>query len=153
MAAGLFGLPDPASLEPRPAEFSVQTDPRLLRIRDYFRQLGSPAHAYAEDFIDAADRNNLDWRLLPGISIIESGGGKAARNNNFFGWNNGDHRFGTAREGIYHVASRLRLSPYYRNKSVEQILRVYNPREDYPPKVTWVMERIGPENLVPAGVF
>jgi hypothetical protein len=153
VVAGLFGIASPADPDPRPAELIVQTDPRLIRVRDYFIEKGSPAHLYAADFIHAADRNNLDWRLLPSISMIESGGGKAARNNNIFGWDNCNQRFRTTREGIYRVASRLRHSPYYRNKNVEQILRVYNPNSDYCAKVTWVMQQLGPADLVPQGVF
>lgn len=153
LATGFFGITNPADPGPRPADVAAQTDPRLIRVRDYLLQNGSPAHVYAADFIRAADQNDLDWRLLPSISIVESGGGKAARNNNIFGWDNCKQRFRTTREGIYRVASRLRKSPYYRNKSVEEILRTYNPRTEYPSRVTFVMDRLGPAALAPEGVF
>ncbi len=153
LMAGFLGVTSPADPDPRPAEYTAQTDPRLIRIRQYFIEKGSPAHLYAADFVHAADQNNLDWRLLPSISMIESTGGKAARNNNFFGWDNGNQRFRTAREGIYRVAARLSNSPYYRNKDVEEMIRVYNPRQDYLPTVKSVMNRLGPAELVPAGVF
>jgi len=141
---------DPDSLTMKPA---VSTDPRLIRIRQYFLERDCPAHQYAEDFIMAADRHELDWRLLPSISMIESTGGKEARNNNMFGWDNGNVRFSTRRDGIHRVASRLAESRYYKGKSLDQTLRTYNPRSEYGKKVKLVMAQLGPANLAPSGVF
>ena len=49
----------------------------------------------------------LDWRLLPSLSFVESSGGKAARNNNLFGWDSGRAAFSSAAAGIRAVASSL----------------------------------------------
>ncbi len=134
----------------RPA---VSTDPRLIRIRQYFLERDCPAHQYAEDFVLAADRHDLDWRLLPSLSMIESTGGKEARNNNMFGWDNGNVRFITRRDGIHKVASRLAESRYYKGKTLDQTLRTYNPASQYGRKVKLVMAQLGPANLTPSGVF
>ena len=129
---------------PAPVPEQKEEDPRLARLREFFQTFGSPAHQLAEDFLIAADNHSLDWRLLPSISIIESGGGKAYRNNNIFGWDNGDKRFHTVREGIHRVANRLANSRLYRDKSVSEILRTYNGTDEYPAKVLAVMERLEP---------
>jgi hypothetical protein len=94
--------------------------------------------------VHAADDNDLDWRLLPSISIIESSGGKAYRNNNIFGWANGDWAFPTIRAGLHQVAFRLGKSILYRNRSTEEKLRLYNPDEAYPGRVQEVMQMISP---------
>jgi hypothetical protein len=98
----------------------------------------------ASDFIHVADENSLDWRLLPSISVIESGGGKAYRNNNIFGWNNGLEPFPSLRAGLDLVASRLSHSPIYRNRDVIGKLHLYNPDETYADRVLGVMHRISP---------
>lgn len=131
----------------------VPTDPRLLRIKQYFLERECPAHVYAEDFVTAADQNNLDWRLLPSLSMVESTGGKASRNNNMFGWDNGDTGFRSSREGIYRVASRLNRSHLYRNKNLDAMLYTYNPRPEYRERVKLVMAQLGPSGLAPVGAF
>lgn len=98
----------------------------------------------AEDFVHAADDNHLDWRLLPSISVIESGGGKAYRNNNIFGWNQGLQPFPSIRAGLNLVAFKLGQSPLYRNQNLLGKLRLYNPDASYTYKVIDVMNRISP---------
>jgi hypothetical protein len=98
----------------------------------------------AEDFVHAADDNHLDWRLLPSISVVESGGGKAYRNNNIFGWNQGLQLFPTIRAGINTVAFKLGKSPLYRDRDSVGKLRIYNPDESYAGLVLSVMNRISP---------
>lgn len=128
-----------------------QVDPRTVRLRKFFAKLRCPVSYLAEDFVQAADDNHLDWRLLPSISVIESGGGKAYRNNNIFGWDNGDHLFPTLRSAINEVAFKLGKSPLYRNKDIESKLHLYNPDESYAGNVQAVMNRISPVvNLRPA---
>lgn len=152
--AGLLAAQSPADPDPRPADMAVnQTDPRLIRVKQFFLERDCPAHAYAEDFISAADQHKLDWRLLPSLSFIESTGGKTAYNNNMFGWDNCRERFRTSREGIYRVASRLANSKLYRNRNLDQKLARYNPRPAYKVAVKSVMNSLGPANLAPEGVF
>lgn len=154
LAAGLLathGVADPDCLPASPGP--AHADARMIRIKRYFLERDCPAHVYAADFVQAADRNDLDWRLLPSISMVESTGGKLAPNNNMFGWDNCDIRFTSNREGIYAVAARLKTSPYYRNKSLDGILKTYNPRSEYAAAVKAVMAQLGPQYLVPAEVY
>ena len=158
VAVGLIALPATVKLEKITAAVPAATpvaqptvqaalptpDPRTDRLRKYFRRLRCPVSYLAEDFVQAADDNHLDWRLLPSISVIESGGGKEYRNNNIFGWANGDHLFPTLRSAINEVAFKLGKSPMYRNRDIDAKLRIYNPDDAYAGNVQAVMNQISP---------
>jgi len=116
-----------------------RNDPRSHSIRRFFEKFECPAQEYARAFVEIADTYNLDWRLLPSISYVESTGGKTAPYNNMFGWDGGRARFPNAIAGIEQVASRLANSELYRNKNVDQILATYNPVPEYVFKVKSVM--------------
>ena len=81
-----------------------QPDMRVIRLRAFFQEYNCPIEDLADDFIAAADMNDLDWRLLPSISFIESSGGKRYLNNNIFGWDSCRWDSPSIRTGIYHVA-------------------------------------------------
>ncbi len=125
-------------------ETNYEIDTRFLLLNEFFEERDCPAQEYAAHFLAAADRHKLDWRLLPSISLVESSGGKYYRNNNILGWDNGRQEFPSVRSGIYHVASRLANSKFYRNKTTEQMLRVYNPNPGYGGLVQRVMRQVGP---------
>jgi hypothetical protein len=150
---GLFALPLTVRtekrlppVEPVPAKRiePVSPDPRTVRLKRFFTKLHCPVSDLADEFVHAADDNRLDWRLLPSISVIESGGGKAYRNNNIFGWNQGLEMFPTIRAGIHEVAFKLAKSRLYQNRDVLGKLRLYNPDESYARAVLTVMNRISP---------
>jgi hypothetical protein len=143
---GIVSLPAPGSrhTERVPAQERRRTDARLERLKAFFGKFDCPAKNYSDDFIVAAERYDLDWRLLPSISYVESTGGKAARNNNFFGWNSGRTGFTSAAAGIHEVGRRLGRSRLYRKKNLDQLLATYNPVGDYAQKVKTVMQQIAP---------
>lgn len=155
LTAKLETVPAPKPVPEKQPQKAVKPDPRAIRLRGFFAKLHCPVLNLSEDFVQAADKNQLDWRLLPSISIIESGGGKAYRNNNLFGWNNGDEVFPSLRAGLDLVAFKLGKSPLYRNRDVVGKLRIYNPDASYPGKVIDVMNRISPAPSVriPAPLF
>lgn len=135
----------PAEQQQTPKQPAVANpDPRVLRLVRYFSRLHCPVLNLCHVFVKAADDNHLDWRLLPSISVVESGGGKAYRNNNIFGWNGGLQTFPSISSGIELVAEKLGHSPIYRNRDLVQKLRVYNPNEGYVKDVLTVMNRISP---------
>jgi hypothetical protein len=162
IVAGLISLPITITLEtsavakPLPATPTpeavpvVKPDLRTERLTTFFSKLHCPVASLARDFVEAADDNSLDWRLLPSIAVIESGGGKAARNNNIFGWDNGNTFFPTLRAGINQVAFKLGKSSLYRDRDSAGKLRIYNPDENYVRTVLEVMNKISPVvNLEP----
>lgn len=120
-------------------------DPRLHKIKEFFIARQAPAGIHAEDFLLAADRNRLDWRLLPSVAVVESSGGKYYRNNNILGWDSCNQAFPTIEAGIHHVALRLSESPLYRGKSLDEILTVYNKNRSYPRRVKNLMNQLAPE--------
>ncbi len=121
-----------------------RNDPRLEKIRTFFTTLDCPAWKYASTFLEAADDYALDWRLLPSLSYVESTGGKAARNNNLFGWNSGRASFSSPHAAIHTIAFHLTHSATYRNKDLDALLWTYNPNTEYAVKVKSVMRRIAP---------
>lgn len=141
MMAGPFVATSPA---PTSKETLGKQDPRLVRLEKYFEEKQCPVKPLARDFVYAADKHNLDWRLLPSIAFVESSGGKTFHNNNIFGWSNGDHRFRSVKESIHTVAERLANSRHYRNKPIEKILTTYNPVPGYSERVKDVMDDLGP---------
>jgi hypothetical protein len=121
-----------------------QEDPRLACLQHFFQQAACPIERFSHIFIQVADTYNLDWRLLPSISFIESTGGKMARNNNLFGWDSGKAAFSTPVAAIQEVAHQLANSSLYRNKKLDGILHTYNPDASYARKVKSVMQQIAP---------
>jgi hypothetical protein len=144
--AGLLAVPGTTGVGHRAViEFKPETtDPRLVRLQQFLAERDCPITKYAADFIEAADANDLDWRLLPSISLVESGGGKEYMNNNVFGWDSCRQRFPSVRAGIHIVASRLAASDLYRDKNLDGKLRTYNPRVEYLSLVKSVMRSIAP---------
>jgi hypothetical protein len=120
-------------------------DYRFKVLKSFFQKADCPAERYAQAFLDEADRNDLDWRLLPSLSFIESTGGKAARGNNFFGWDSGKAEFPTPAAGIREVGYRLGNSSLYKDKDLDELLATYNSSADYGRRVKSVMQQIAPE--------
>jgi hypothetical protein len=144
MFAGVVSLPSPVMKNLYPPQTPQVTeqrqDPRVDRLRAFLGN--SPASELVHVFLEAADEYNLDWRLLPSISLIESSGGKAAKGNNLFGWDAGRAEFSSLSAGIQRVAYFLANSSLYRNKSLDELLLTYNPNAEYAQKVKSVMNSI-----------
>jgi hypothetical protein len=117
-------------------------DPRLNALRKFFLTSKCPLATVAEVFVAEADSHNLDWRLLPSLAIIESGGGRVSHGNNIFGWNNGHATFPTLGAAIHQVAKTLADGSAYRNKNLLALLRTYNPVKGYAEKVQLMMSQI-----------
>jgi hypothetical protein len=100
---------------------------------------------YAKAFLEAADRYDLDWRLLPSISYVESSGGKSAPRNNLFGWDSGRAQFPSPAASIHEVGYQLSHSALYRDKNTDGILATYNSNADYAERVKLVMRSIAAE--------
>ena len=139
------GVVSPVAISHRqtaPPVPEYRKDPRFETLRKFFQKSDCPAQHYSLAFLEAADRNELDWRLLPSLSYIESTGGKAARHNNIFGWDSGKAEFQSPTESIHRVGYRLAHSDLYRDKDVDEILATYNPNADYAQRVKAVMRSI-----------
>ncbi len=148
LVAGLLTVPVTASVHQYHAPPTVdQRDPRLCKLKAFFTERSCPLSTSAEDFLVAADQNDLDWRLLPSISIVESSGGKDYRNNNVLGWDSCNEKFPSVQAGIHYVAAQLARSKTYRNKNLDEKLLIYNPRPEYPGRIKAVMRSLAATQL------
>jgi len=120
----------------------------------YFQERGMPLSGFGMKMVLEAEKNNLDWRLLPAIAVRESTGGKfecKKVKNSPFGWGSCKINFSSNEEAIETVARNLggnnpNTARYYENKTTEQILRAYNPPHivrNYVPQVIKIMNTIG----------
>ncbi len=126
-----------------PAMESPKVDVRAETIDSYFSKKKMPLAGYGKEFVAEADRNGIDWRLLPAIAVRESSGGLHACGNNPLGWNScrGDD-FNSIEEAISFVSSRIGNSPYYKGKKLDDILYTYNPFDWYVKEVKLIMYAI-----------
>jgi hypothetical protein len=128
-----------------------EIDTRAARIDAYFARYNLPLTGSGADFIETADRYNLDWRLLPAIAMRESTGGKFScpyGNKNVFGWASCKVKFSTYESAIDKVGQHLSgnatsTKGYYGNKTTYQKLRKYNSViNNYPKEVLAIMDKI-----------
>ena len=101
------------------------------KIDEYFSKRGMPLEGYGAKMVKEAEKNNLDWRLLPAIAIKESTGGKFACYNNPFGWGSCKISFKNFDDAIETVARNLggnnpNTEQYYKDKATREKLHHYN---------------------------
>jgi len=101
---------------------------RAARLEAFFEAHGCPRPFLVDEYVDAADRNQLDYRILPAVSVLESTCGVYARLNNRWGWDSARTGFRSVARGIRFIAHQLAFGRYYQGKNVDQKLRIYNPK-------------------------
>ncbi len=104
---------------------------RAEKIDAYFAQRNMPLEGYGAKMIAEAEKNNIDWRLVPAIAIKESTGGKFACNYNPFGWASCRVKFRSWDSAIETVAHNLggnnpATARYYKGTTTEEKLYHYN---------------------------
>ena len=133
-----------ATLKPKTAAY----DYRIRVLKAYLLKHNSPLADYSEEFIKTADKYNIDWRLVPAISGVESTFGKRIPKNSFnaYGWANGKYSFNSWEHSIEVVSKTLRER--YMDKgatSIGQIARIYAPPSStWAAKVRFFMRKIDP---------
>jgi hypothetical protein len=123
-------------------------DLREAILRKFLKDKHCPDQEFTEVFIAEADTHGLDWRLLPSLALIETGGGRTFKGNNLFGWGNGKQTFGSIGDAIHTVASTLAHGSAYRGKDLGGKLAAYNQGTDYPAMVLEIMRQISPRRQV-----
>ena len=124
----------------------------------YFKAGDMPLAGMGMKMVQEAEKNNIDWRLLPAIATRESTGGQNACKkvtNNPFGWGSCKIGFNSIDEAIETVALNLGgnnpvTAMHYKNKTIKQILHAYNPPSvvpHYAEQVMAIMNAIGAENM------
>jgi len=121
-------------------------DSRAQKLEAYLIIQGSPMAKFGQDFVDAADRYGLDWKLLAAIAGVESTYGKKIPANSFnaYGWNNGVWQFISWPDSINYVSKALKEKYFDRGlDSVAKIGPVYAPpSQTWTGKITLIMEKI-----------
>ncbi len=110
-------------------------DFRVENLRNFFNKFNSPLAPYAQDFVNYADINGLDYRLVPSISGVESTFGKQIpyESYNAYGWVNGDYNFKSWPDSINIVSTTLKNN--YIDKGASTIMQI--ARRYAPPSTTW----------------
>jgi hypothetical protein len=136
-------------------ELNVQIQEAQAKAIDaYFKEHDMPLLGMGMKMVLEAEKNDLDWRLLPAIAVRESTGGKfdcVKVKNNAFGWGSCKISFNSNEKAIETVARNLggnnpNTSHHYDNKTVKQILNAYNPPSvvpKYAEQVISIMNAIG----------
>lgn len=121
---------------------------RAAKIDTYFRERSMPLAGHGKAMVEAAEKNGIDWRLLPAIAVRESSGGKQMCGNNPFGWGSCKIQFKSIDEGIETLARNLggnnpKTAQYYAGTTREKLYR-YNGTviPTYMDEVIDIMERI-----------
>lgn len=119
----------------------------------YFKEHDAPLEGYGMKFVVEAEKNEIDWRLLPAIAMRESTGGKQACKrvpNSVFGWGSCKISFESIDKSIEIVSKNLggnnpNTDHHYEGKTTLQILRKYNSViPNYPNEVVRIMNEIDP---------
>jgi len=106
-----------------------EVDPRALKLARYLESKNSILANYAVDFVAAADKYSIDWRLLPAIAGDESGFAKAYVRGtyNAWGWGGGYINLGSWPEAIETISKAIRENylDKWGAKNVDEIGRIY----------------------------
>ena len=130
-------------------EVIPEEDSRVKILRDYLQQENSPLTPYAADFVENADKYNLDWKLVAAISGVESTFGQAIPNNSYNAWGWGVYgdnviRFGSWKEGIQTISQGLRerYMDQWGGKDIYQIGAMYASSPAWAGHVEYYMNKI-----------
>lgn len=123
---------------------------RVDALKTFLGRYSSPLLSYAEDFVDAADRYGIDYRLLPAIAMQESTLCLKAPKGSNNCWGFGIYgkkvtKFSDLGEAIEAV-SKTMAQDYHANGLVEpdEIMSKYAPSNngEWAQNVSYVMDRI-----------
>jgi len=122
--------------DPRPEVIAKKLDPRATILAKYLEKHNSPLQFHAQDFIDAANKYNLDWKLVAAIAGTESTFGKHIPGG-YNGWGWGVYGtqalgFQSWRDGIFTVSKGLREN--YVNKGYTE---PYSMNRKYAASKAW----------------
>ena len=123
-------------------------DDRYDKLESFFQSFGCPAPHYVDEYLGAADSNAIDYRLLPAISVLESTCGVYQRLNNRWGWDSARKGFSSFLAGLQYIARQLAQGRFYRNKSLEEKVHMYNPNPQYARLVRKLMLKIDDRSAI-----
>lgn len=137
-----------ASPSAAPTTIPLVRDNRVKILKEYFEQYDSPLADSATTFIQAADANQLDWKLVAAISGVESTFGHHIPYNSYNAWGWGVYgdnvlRFTSFDHAVETISKGLRENYY--NKGAETVYdvgRIYAASPTWAQRVAFFMEKI-----------
>lgn len=130
-------------------------------VDSYFEEHDAPLEGYGMKFVIEAEKNGIDWRLLPAIAMRETTGGKFACKsvkapNNNFGWGSCKMGFESVDKSIEHISKTLggnndNVKHYKSEMTSDQILKKYNPDSivpGYSKQVIKIMKEIEANGVI-----
>lgn len=133
------------------------SDNRVIALKNYLENYGSPLAPYAQSYVNAADKYGMDWKLLPAIAGLESSFGihQLRGSYNSYGWGGGRIYFDSVEDGIDTVMYALRNKYMSRGATtVETIGPIYSESPTWAIRVNKFMslidaeyQRVGMRNL------
>lgn len=139
-----------ATLAPKFAG-SISRDDRVAALEKFLEKYNSPLKPYAGAYVKYADQYNVDWRLLPAISGVESTFGKfyIAGTYNAYGWGSGIIYFKSWEDGIQTINKTLRekYMDHWGAQNVWEIAPIYAESKTWAPRVALFMGQISDEYI------
>jgi hypothetical protein len=136
-----------ADVLPKPIVRRIQPPkPAAETLSAFMRRKGFVEPNNLSEILQSASRASIPPSLIVCIEFVESSGGKHydAETNNPLGWKNGKASFPSVPAAIRHVSEELGSGRWYAGKTLEEKLRVYNPRPYYSVKVLGCMSQFAP---------
>jgi len=127
----------------------VKQDNRVVILHKFLASYNSPLTPYAQTFVTEADKNNIDWKLLPAIAGVESYFGMYIPPYSYNGWGFGVYgtntrRFASWNDAIATITKSLRedyMDKWHAN-DVYAIGRIYAADPLWADKVSHFMDQI-----------
>lgn len=124
---------------------SKKVDKKAQVLAAYLAKHNSPLQYHSQDFIEAADKYNLNWKLVVAIAGVESTFGKQIPGGyNAYGWAiytpDSQFAFNSWRDGIFTVSEGLKVK--YVDRGLETPLemnRVYAASPTWGAKVNYFL--------------
>jgi len=125
-------------------------DARSLAIEAVFERYDSPLQGLGQHVVNEADKNNIDYRLLPAIAMQESTLCKKIIKNSYNCWGWGIYgstitKFESYEKAISYISERLSVRYVQKGFTTpEQIVQKYTPSDDgkWSSVVSLMMDRI-----------
>lgn len=127
---------------------SSSNDVRVKALKKVFENYNSPLVNEAENYVRLADKNGVDWKLLPSIAGLESSFGKRLMPNshNAYGWGGGHIYFDSWEDGIDTITKSLSERYYARGAdTVWTIGPIYAESPTWSVRVNSFMQKIESE--------
>jgi len=124
----------------------IKADFRVAKLQAFLARYDSPLTSYAQVFIDVADEYQIDWKLVPAITGVESTFGKQILYNSYnaYGWNNGNYYFKSWEDSLKIISKALKEKYFDRGLDTPyKIGPVYAPpSKTWAGKVNYFMQKI-----------